>query len=237
MTKIEWTRGDDGAPGRSWNPVTGCDPIDVTLHPERLDEPLRWRKPPRVFVCSMSDLFHADVPFEFIGQIFARMIPAEQHTFILLTKRPERMLEFTRWFTEKTTLHFSAFRHIWFGVTCENQRTADERIPLLLQTPAAVRWVSYEPALGPVGFENALYELRLTGTFQEKGFHYAEEKRGLLHWIVAGAETGPGARPADPDLFRSVRDQCAAAGVPFFYKRGSDKSRLLDGQKWEQWPG
>lgn len=181
MTTIEWARNADGTPGKSWNPVTGCSPVSkgcqhcyaqrmarrlagragypeypnhfrVTLHPERLDEPLRWRKPSRVFVVSMGDLFHADVPFEFIGQVFARMIAAEQHTFVLLTKRPERMLEFSQWFTKKTTLHFLAFRHIRFGITCGNQRAADERIPLLLQTPAAVRWVSYEPALGPINF-------------------------------------------------------------------------------------
>jgi len=272
MTKIEWTKGDDGMPGRSWNPVTGCTPVsegcqncyarrmarrlagrygypkaphyfNVTLHPERLDEPLRWRKPTRVFVVSMGDLFHNDVPFEFVHQVFESMERAQWHTYILLTKRPERMRQFidiySRW-------RNWPLRGVWLGVTVENQARADERIPLLLQTPAAVRWVSYEPALSAVDFSQWLpgYEWEAIGDGPNIVGTEMVPKAGL-DWLVAGAETGPSARPADPTWFRFVRDRCAAAGVPFFYKGAGTAMvhkkhftyRLIGGQKWEQWPG
>lgn len=187
-SKIEWTE-------YSWNPVTGCtpvsegcqncyakrmakrlrgrcgypadDPFRVTLHPERLEEPLKWKKPRRVFVCSMGDLFHEDVhPYD-IMQIFNVMAKAKQHTFLVLTKRPERMLEFYKRLRPGNVIPGPYFSitgigegwagsppvlpdNIWLGVTAENQQRADERIPILLQIPATVRFVSCEPLLSAI---------------------------------------------------------------------------------------
>src|SRR3990167_3183573 len=187
-TTIEWTDA-------TWNPVTGCTHVSegcrncyaervlprtgqsfnkVVCHPDRLDAPLHWRKPSRIFVNSLSDLFHEDVPDEFIGKVFSRMNSSRQHIFQVLTKRPERMLQwFSRcgnggglgWITHNNTEPAKAYRgtgivlatsdrwpipNVWLGISCEDQKTADERIPLLLQTPAAVRFISAEPLLGPI---------------------------------------------------------------------------------------
>ena len=252
MTKIEWTKGQDGTPGKSWNPCTGCSPIsegckncyarrmahrlagrygypeaphefDVTLHPERLEEPLYWHKPQRVFTVSMGDLFHEDVSLNFIGRVMnvCSWVGYRKHTFIMLTKRPKRMAEFFAWWGKEPTFN------IWLGVTCENQQRADERIPVLLSIPAAVHWLSLEPLLGPVVLPADFLAL------------------GKRAWVVAGGETGPGARSAQHDWFRSVRDQCAAAGgVPFFYKGAGTATvnkrhftyRLIGGRTWEEWP-
>jgi protein gp37 len=215
-SKIEWC-------DTTWNVATGCSKVsqgckncfaeriagrfwgerkftDVQVHPERLDIPLRWRKPRRVFVNSMSDLFHPAVPFEFILQAFTVMAQAEQHTFMVLTKRPERMVEYFKWNGFGEGL-YAWPSWIWLGVSVEDQKAADERIPLLLQTPAAVRFLSCEPLLGPVD---------LTNTFNTVV---------PLHWVIAGGESGPGARPMHPDWVRSLRDQCQAAGVPYFFKQ------------------
>lgn len=220
---------------QGWNPKANAGEIvrdfRVLLHPERLDEPLHWRKPRRVFVCSMSDLFHEAVPDEFRDKVFAVMAMAAGHTFMVLTKRPQRAIE---WYggsgrdAVQVTAGYPEFRkyrehssrlmfpwplpNVWLGVSVEDQATADERIPLLLQTPAAVRFVSYEPALGPVNFK--LY-LPLT----EHGRGGPIRGKGGLDWIICGGESGPGARPMHPDLARSARDQCQAAGVPFFLKQ------------------
>src|SRR3990170_4343202 len=165
-TKIEWAT-------KSWNPITGCtkvsagcqncyakrmakrlagrygypkdNPFAVTPHPERLQEPLSWKKPQRIFVCSMGDLFHEAVSFSFVRRVLDIVDSCPQHTFLFLTKRPERMEYYPR-------------RNVWLGVSVENQETEDERIPLLLQPPAAKRFVSYEPALGPVDFSAFLPE-------------------------------------------------------------------------------
>lgn len=243
-TTIEWTRGDDGTPGKSWNPVTGCTKIsqgckhcyaeaiaerfrgtktfpngfDVTLHPERLGQPLHWRKPRRIFVNSMSDLFHEDIPADFIQSVWDVMVEADWHTYQILTKRPERMLAVvphlrypigTKWMDGPAV-------HIWLGVSCEDQATADLRIPLLLQVPAAIRFLSCEPLLAPVSLEAFQ---PFTGALNN-GYRAA---RGILgghiHWVIVGGESGPGARPMHPAWVRSIRDQCLAAGVPFFYKQ------------------
>jgi len=183
QSKIEWTDA-------TWNPVTGCTRVSegcrncyiertpafriagrkfahgttgVQLHPERLDQPLKWKRPRRIFVNSLSDLFHEDVPDEFILECLTVMAIAKHHTFQVLTKRPHRMLELVaKWCAEDIYLYWHAFSgepreidswplpNVWFGVSVENQETADERIPLLLQTPAAVRFLSAEPLLGPV---------------------------------------------------------------------------------------
>ena len=254
----------------TWNPVTGCtqisegcehccakrmanrlrgrsgypadDPFRVVVHQDRIEEPLRWRRPKMVFVCSMGDLFHPDVSFEDITRIFDVMAAwrwpnkaAERrgeeedlvdpgHTFQVLTKRPERIHEWLWWVGEhwpgespinvnlQATETFGP--NIWVGVTTENQRCAEKRIPVLLQVPATVRFVSLEPLLGPMD------QLDLTG----------------IDWVIVGGERGPGVRPMDVEWVRSVRDRCVAAGVPFFFKRWGDGSRLLDGQTWDQYP-
>ncbi|MGD9850142.1 MAG: phage Gp37/Gp68 family protein [Nitrospirales bacterium] len=241
-TTIEWT-------DKTWNPVSGCSHVsegcrncyaervfprpypgrkftDVQCHPERLDQPLHWKKPQKIFVNSMSDLFHEDVPDGFIEDVFDRMLQADWHTYQILTKRPERMRDFmVCWIAG---LKIKIIEHIWLGVSVEDQETADERIPILLQTPAAVRWVSYEPALGPLDFTNlndgtldALdgFDREAIGNICDPGFLSETQHPPRLNWIVAGGESGPQARPAHPDWFRAVRDQCQAAGVPFFFKQ------------------
>jgi len=255
-SKIEWTDA-------TWNPVTGCTKVsagckfcyaerdfprpypsrafsDVQTHPERLLQPLRWRRPRRIFVDSMSDLFHDAVPPQFLDQCFAVMALAHRHTFQILTKRPKRMRNYfdLSYVTDLDLASISAeariahcaegmgyvarikgktkgplqkfpFQNVWLGVSVEDQQTADERIPLLLQTPAAIRFVSYEPALGPLSFVSDVFKGRLrTGIRQAR-----------VDWVIAGGESGPNARPSHPDWFRSVRDQCPSAGVPFFFKQ------------------
>jgi protein gp37 len=214
-------------------------PFSVTLHPDRLGEPLHWRKPKRVLVCSMGDLFHPDVPDEFIDRVFAVMatawtvsFPVTLHTFQVLTKRPERMAQYLgaipdtrrariggwvkgnhRQRVPDVSWHGSwPLRNVWLGTSVEDQPTADERIPHLLRCPAAVRFVSYEPAIAPLDLAYSV-------------FNGADSFVGLegIGWVIAGGESGPGARPAHQEWFRSVRDQCAAAGVPFFFKQ------------WGQW--
>jgi protein gp37 len=227
---------------------------DVLCHPERLDQPLHWKKPRRVFVNSMSDLFHEDVPDEFILEVFDVMRQCEngyseklgrlasQHTFQILTKRADRMRDFcTRlrfaqnddrgMYLAKSLPHngfnpMRSLRHVWLGVSAEDQPTADERIPLLLQTPAAVRFVSYEPALGPVDFTRirtarSQIDALACDYLGMGGEVLAGPPSGMgpIDWIIAGGESGPNARPAHPDWFRSARDQCVAAGVAFFFKQ------------------
>lgn len=238
-SKIEWTDA-------SWNPTTGCTKVsqgckncyaervfpraygkdreftDIHMHADRLDLPLHWARPRRVFVNSMSDLFHEKVPFSFVDAVMATMLGARQHTYQILTKRPARMREYFSGVREWTITR----EHIWLGVSVEDQATADERIPLLLQTPAAVRFVSYEPALGPVDFTNWLGE-----------DHDSYAMIDGLNWLIAGGESGPKARPADIAWFRSARDQCRAANVAFFMKQlGANAGTLLraGGGTWER---
>ena len=240
-TKIEWA-------DKVWNPVVGCTPVSagcahcyarriyerfyqekpfsqIQLHPERLEDPLHWRNASRVFVNSMSDLFHEDVPEDFIWSIFSIMAVAEKHTFLVLTKRPERMRDFVNhWQKTFTTdlhsgpdnifLHSWPLKNVWLGVTAENQQTADERIPLLLETPAAVRFVSVEPMLGPVNIGQYLWE--------KDSRDYGIDGPAL-DWVICGGETGPGARAMNPDWARSLRDQCVYAGVPFFFKKWGNR--------------
>lgn len=236
-TGIEWTEA-------TWNPVTGCSKVsqgckhcyaerdwprlsaprptpniytgraftDVACHPERLNQPLRWARPRRIFVNSMSDLFHEAVPVEFIAQVFDMMARCPQHTFQILTKRAKRM-QFLLW----SELDWKPLSNVWLGISIEDQATADERIPLLLQTPAAVRWISAEPLLGPVS-------LRWLAAFNGKATKPSGETNHLdglreLDWVVAGGESGSHARPMHPAWVRSLRDQCKSAGVPFLFKQ------------------
>jgi len=220
-TKIEWAT-------HVWNPVTGCTKVSegcrncyaetmarrfpklypdgfgkVTLHNERLEQPLHWRKPARIFVSSMGDLFHEDVPIPYIEMVLDVMAQANWHTFLVLTKRPLRMQ------TAIGTLILNPdtgrpFPNVWLGVSVENQATADERIPNLFQTPAAKRFISAEPLLGPVDLKNA--------------FAFSSDSSSL-DWVIVGGESGPKARPMHPDWARKVRDDCVAAGVAFFFKQ------------------
>lgn len=213
---------------------------DVRCHPERLDLPLHLRKPRRIFVNSMSDLFHEDVPNEFIDEVFAITALAPQHTFQVLTKRPARMREYfanqplprRRWEDCIRRRHGGELRgvcpplilpNLWLGVSIEDQATAEERIPLLLQTPAAIRWISAEPLLGPID----LLRWRIPGHQIARALSSGKGEP-CLHWIVAGGESGPNARPSHPEWFRSLRDQCQAAGVPFFFKQWGEWRNDMD---------
>ncbi|WP_395705181.1 DUF5131 family protein [Rhodococcus ruber] len=242
-TGIEWTDA-------TWNPVTGCTKMspgcdhcyaesiahrfagtkaypngfEVTLRPERMGQPLRWRRPRRVFVNSMSDLFHQDVPDEHIARVFAVMSVARRHTFQLLTKRHARMrsllnsTEFQRAVKHEARAYDRSplgpapiqwpLPNLWLGVSTENQKWADTRIPALLSTPAAVRFISAEPLLGPI-------ELRCLLDWRETGDAYPAS----LDWVIVGGESGPGARPMHPAWVESLRDQCVRADVPFLFKQ------------------
>ena len=233
---------------------TAAGPVwtgDVRLNEDWLDQPLRWKKPRRIFVCAHGDLFHEAVPDAWIDRVFAVMALAPQHTFQVLTKRPERMLAYQNASNLMNRIHAAIFNYttsaggatqaslkratawldthlpdgglggfirllpthnVHLGVSVENQATADERIPLLLQTPAAVRFISAEPLLG-------LLNLRLFLPFITRGRGGPVREKGGLDWVIAGGESGPGARPSHPDWFRVLRDQCQASGVAFFFKQ------------------
>lgn len=264
-TAIEWT-------DYTWNPVTGCtpvsegcrncyarrvaqrlrgrfgypadDPFRVTLHPEQLEEPLKLRKPSRIFVCSMGDLFHEDVDEKFIAKVFAIMDLARQHTYLVLTKRPARMQRLLSdedfqfhvgWFQSMAVRELGLpepkeigpwpLRNVWAGVSVENQPAADERIPILLQTLAAVRYVSVEPMLGLVKMDYLWLHPECSAWYTDGMIRGQHPLRGVakgLDWIICGGETGPGARPVHPDWVRNLRDQAIAAGVPFFFKGWGD---------------
>ncbi len=258
-TSIEWAT-------RVWNPVTGCTPISegcqncyarrmatrlagrcgypaehpfaVTLHGDRLDEPLRWKRPQRVFVCSMGDLFHDDVPSAHIRQVFNTIGLSAmhvQHTYLILTKRPARMkaciddliaerdfFPDNWWGPGEATPYFPS---VWLGVTAENQARADERIPLLLQTPAAKHFVSCEPLLGPIDLGHAIPCGYYCDSSVGHVDHQFWSQAGTgIDWVIAGGETGPGARPMHPRWARSLRDQCQQAGIPFFFKQWGEWS-------------
>lgn len=228
---IEWLARPGTIPA-SWNPITGCtpcsegclhcyakamvrrfgtqwglpadDPFRVTFHPDRLDRPLRWKKPRTIFVCSMADLWHRAVPKGWRRCVLSYAASARQHTYIFLTKRPLYI-----------SADWSEMPNWWLGVTVENQRRARQRVPRISRSPAAVRFVSCEPLLGPIDLTPWL---------------------GKLDWVIVGAETGPGKRPMDLDWARSICEQCVAAGVPFFFKRDSQGRDTLDGRQWRQWP-
>jgi protein gp37 len=205
MTTIEWTN-------ETWNPTSGCFKVSpgckhcyaeaftarfprsfpngfkLTLHPERLTKPLRWKAPRRIFVNSMSDLFHEDVPDKFVAEVFAIMHQAHWHQFQTLTKRVERLCRLPE------TLCWPA--NSWFGVSVENEDYIG-RIEELRRSPAAVKFLSLEPLIGP------LRELNLAG----------------IDWVIVGGESQSGCRPMNPEWAREIRDQCARAGVAFFMKQ------------------
>lgn len=261
-TSIEWTDA-------TWNPVTGCTEVspgcdrcyartfaerwrgvaghhfergfDVQLRPERLKQPLRWRRPRRIFVNSMSDLFHTDVPDEYIARVFAVMALAPQHTFQVLTKRHGRMRSLLNasWFvTEVWTQMYDLsagasladrqrwpLPNVWLGVSIETQQWADIRVPALLNTPAAVRWVSCEPLLGALDLmpwlradtRSDVCDRRLTDGWC--GCLRRHRNYDVINWVVAGGESGPGARPMHPEWALTLRDQCRRRRTPFLFKQ------------------
>lgn len=306
-TSIEWTRGDDGTPGATWNPVTGCTKVSpgcdhcyaesiarrfagtpafpngfaVTLRPERLTAPLRWQRPRRVFVNSMSDLYHQDVPDEFIAKVFAVMAATPQHTYQILTKRYARMRALLRdecrcgrghlpgihfrsamsWaasaanpdrvpgLSERQVYHEAGWPlpNVHLGVSVEDQAHSERRVGALLETPAAVRFVSAEPLLGPLDLRRIATRRgvldALTGDVIDPadGSVYAAAPASL-DWVITGAESGPGARRMDTDWVRALRDQCVATGTAFFYKQDATPrgakipTPQLDGRTWTQMP-
>ncbi len=231
-TAIEWTDA-------TWNPVTGCTKVSpgcahcyaeaitlrfkrggpflpglttIKLHPERLDLPLSWREPRRIFVNSMSDLFHEEIPLPFIRSIFSVMEQADQHIFQVLTKRHERLA--------RIACKLPWPDNVWVGVSVENQVWAEQRVPCLKQVPARVRFLSCEPLLRPLNLEP-----HLDG----------------IHWVIVGGESGAKARPIHPNWVRDIRSQCYEAGVPFFFKQWGGTTckaggRLLDGRFWGEMP-
>jgi protein gp37 len=246
----------------------------VRLVPEVLGQPWHWVKPRRIFVNSMSDLFHESVPFEYIAAVFWVMSVTTRHTYQVLTKRPARMLEFFRWVADYDKGCFQddrigdvagenpaiqalgwtparggrggydncgpgwPYQNVWLGVSVENQETADERIPLLLQCPAEVRWLSCEPLLGPITFRWRPYAHEAAGedyrTYLDRigSVNHLESLKGI-DWVVAGGESGHGARPMHPGWSQSLRDQCASASVPFFFKQWGEWRPPLDGEAYD----
>ena len=260
-SSIEWTE-------TTWNPVTGCTKVSpgcdncyaireahrlagnphlavqrayrgttqrlngrtnwtglVRAIPSRLEQPLRWNKPRRVFVNSMSDLFHEDVPTTFILDVSKVMKAADWHTYQVLTKRAGRL----RALLEKDLRSYAELKHIWWGVSVENRLHGLKRIAELRRAPAVVRFLSIEPLLEDLG------EIDLTG----------------IHWVIAGGESGPRSRPMKQSWLESIRDQCAAAGVAFFFKQWGafgpkdgvlkrvgkkTAGRTLDGRTWDEYP-
>ena len=252
-TKIEWT-------DETWNPVTGCtkvsagckncyaermskrlagrfgypadDPFRVTLHPDRLEQPLHWRKPRRVFVCSMGDLFHKDVPLYFQVNVWRTMADSLHHTFQVLTKRADLMQHRLQPLSQT----FGVLPNVWLGVTVENQETADERAHVLAQIAASVRFLSLEPLLGPI-------DLGFMGTAPKTWTANGAYRPvwSFFNWVIAGCESGPGRRDADIEWFRDLCNQCDDALVPFFLKQMDRDGKIeklpeLDGRAWAEFP-
>jgi protein gp37 len=204
------------------------------FHPSRLDQPLRWKKPRRIFVCSMGDLFHKDVPYNAIIDTFDRMEEAEHHTFMVLTKRPQRMREFIMAEITHGRKDIAPTPNVWLGATVENM---DQRWRMeeLLMTPAAKRFISAEPLLGPLEIKYGL----MNGPFLQKA-----DGKANIDWVICGGETGPGARFMHPHWVENLRDQCTEAGVPFFFKgwgtkmmKNTDPGYMkIDGREWKEFP-
>jgi protein gp37 len=258
---------------RDGDPRTSGPGFGLTTHDDSLDLPLRWTRSRRVFVNSMSDLFHDAVPDAFIVEVFARMWWSPQHTFQVLTKRHGRMRslvprieadlrqrEADLALVDAPTPLTWPLPNVWLGVSVENQQWADIRIPALLDTPAAVRWLSCEPLLGPVDLgiddPHAGHEFDdvhgdphprvcLTCSTDDNDVEYFRRnpvRAGLgLDWVVVGGESGRNARPMHPEWAWSLRDQCTSAGVPFFFKQWGGRTpkangRELDGRTWDEYP-
>jgi protein gp37 len=242
--------------------------------PYKLEQPLHWRNPRRIFVCSMGDLFHSSITNDQIAAVFGVMASCQRHTFMVLTKRPERATEWFEWahkeesdfcFREEKktyrwshicgyeyvseyqwlcydvnepwpsakdiTSYDSILPNVWLGVSVEDQKTADDRIPKLLEIPAEKRFVSVEPMLEDIDLQ---YQRGWLEPFVEMDPMLNKTPR--VDWVICGSETGPGKRPMDIDWSRSIRDQCIEANLPFFFKKDSLGRHEIDGQIWEQFP-
>ena len=257
MTKIQWT-------DKTWNVVTGCtkcspgcencyaeayarrlqanpktkekyrNGFGVTFHEDVLEEPLRWKKPRKVFVCSMGDLFHEEVPFSFVADVMGTIRSTPQHTYLMLTKRPRNMKQF---FENRRDEMPS---NIWLGVTVCNQAEANEKIPVLLGIPATVRFVSVEPMLEEIDLTPYFIQFmcvacRFETISHVKSFVCPKCKQQhlgsmyfspALDWLIVGGETGANARPMNPDWARALRDQCKETGTPFFFKQMAKKQPI-----------
>lgn len=275
-TSIEWSEV-------TWNPVTGCDKVspgcahcyaetfaerwrgipghpyeqgfDLRFWPERLELPLRWRKPRLIFVNSMSDLFHEEVPDAFIDQVVDVMRRAEQHVFQVLTKRPERMRDYFRERTEPAACVYAPWwplRNVWLGTSIENRRFV-HRADRLRETPAATRFISAEPLLGPLMSAAAGGESWGSTLRGERGHRTLYERRWFdgyegpsldligIDWLIAGGESGPKHRPIRASWVRQLRDAAEASGTAFFFKqwggiRPKAGGRELDGRTWDEYP-
>lgn len=196
---------------------------EIRLNSDILDQPLHWRKPRMVFPCSMSDLFHEDVPFGFVRAVFEIMSRTPQHTYQILTKRSHRMLEFVEWL-QGSYGSWLIGANVWGLVTAENQEQADKRIPILLQCPFVVRGVSVEPMLGPIDLSPWLPQLcPVHLVVHPQGRQcVGEEWPSVLDWVICGGESGPGARPMHPQWPRDLREQCQIADVPYFHKQNGE---------------
>jgi protein gp37 len=258
------------------DPRTSGPGFGAAMHPDSLGLPLMWKSPRKIFVNSMSDLFHETFTDEFIARVFAVMAACPQHTFQILTKRHARMRSFLRdecrcgsqhpaGVHVNSAMHWAATPHsptyvpgvtdgavrragwplpnVWMGVSAEDQKWADIRIPALLDTPAAVRWISAEPLLGAIDLRSVR---GLDGQYGHAGSHHGvgteqctvgrhhhhdDRCRFPLDWVVVGGESGPGARPMDPPWARSLRDQCRRAGVPFLFKQWGAHRPPIDGDE------
>jgi len=222
-TKIEWT-------DEVWNPVTGCTKVsegctncyaeanakrfwgsrkfyDVYHHNDRLSIPLHWKNPRKVFVCSMGDLFHEKVSKSFIGLVFGHIKRCPQHIFQILTKRPERMKQFIESYYKECG--FDVFKNVWLGVTCENQKTADERIPVLLQTPSQIWFLSIEPCLEDINISRFL-DNRDCNTVGHCTF---------IDWVIVGCESGAKKRPCKLEWVKNIIAECKRQSVSVFVKQ------------------
>ncbi len=201
---------------------------EIQLLSDRLDKPLHWRNPRTIFVNNMGDTFHPAVPFEFVGKIFGTTVAADWHKYLFLTKRPERLLEFAEWFNKKTGLRLSSFKHIWLGTTICNQAEADKNIPILLQIPAAKRWLSIEPLLGPIDLKLFKgHTIKTTRLENGKPCYRNLDTGARLSWVVVGCESGPNRRPCKIEWIESIVNQCQAAGVPVFVKQISQRGKVV----------
>lgn len=217
----------------------------VNLLEDKLDMPLRWRKPRRIFVNAQSDLFHADVPDEFIARVWAVMALAPQHTFQILTKRHGRMRALLKsddfrdqfgWAATGISPYWTAgdqpwpLPNVWLGVSVEDQKTADLRIPALLDTPAAVLFLSCEPLLGPLDLTRWVrpHESPCEADGSPP-WCICDDPPSNVDWVIVGGESGPGARPMHSDWARSLRDQCVTAGVPFMFKQWGEWIETANG--------
>ena len=218
----------------------------IKLHEDQLDKPSTWMPKNRVFVNSMSDLFHEDVPFDFILRVWHKMIWYNGPTYMILTKRPERALEFFNWMSNVSRkkideLGINVFefcfhkfatteppRNIWIGTSAENQEQANKRIPYLLQIPAAVRFLSCEPLLGPIDLTKIQHDDFLQTNAIGNDHNGVFRK---IKWVIAGGESGHNARPMHPDWLRSLRNQCQAAKVPFFFKQWGEWAFIEEGNE------